>query len=121
MIRDADGSILRIGSCGDVLPYYLAGCPFLCVGTVGERSGDGAADRNLARDIHAFDMKLADGSHRRVEFKEKFIANQRLVKLELHGMFKREFFILIRFHCSMLRKGTDDRRIFSIEEEWGIG
>ena len=31
MIRDADGSILRIDSCGDVLPYYLAGCPFLCV------------------------------------------------------------------------------------------
>ena len=95
MIRDADGSILRIGSFGDVLPYYLAGCPFLRVGTVGERSGDGAADRNLARDIHAFDMKLSDGSHRRVEFKEKSVANQGLVKLELHGMFKREFFILI--------------------------
>ena len=53
MIRDNDGIILRIGSCDDVLPYYLAGCPFLCVGIVGERPGDGTADRNLARDIHA--------------------------------------------------------------------
>lgn len=121
MIRDADGSILRIGSCGDVLPYYLAGCPFLRGGTVGERPGDGAADRNLARDIHAFDMKLADGSHRRVEFEEKFVANQGLVKLKLHGMFKCEFFILIRFHRSMLRKCTDDWCILSIEEERGIG
>lgn len=121
MIRDADGSILRIVSCGDILPYYLAGCPFLRGGTVGERPGDGAADRNLARDIHAFDMKLADGTHRRVEFEEKFVANQRLVKLKLHGMFKREFFIVIRFHSSMLRKGTDDRCIFNIEEERGIG
>lgn len=121
MIRDADGSILRIGSSSDILPYYLSGCPFLRGGIVGERPGEGAADRNLARDIHAFDMKLSDGSHRRVEFKEKSVANQGLVKLKLHGMFKREFFILIRFHRSMLRKGTDDWRIFSIEEERGIG
>ena len=114
---DDDRIVVREGLKRDVCPFDFPGTPFLRGLVIGEISGDGAGGRDFTCYLDFFDMELSDGSHLRIELKEKLVSGEGLVELESDGMVEALLVAIRLLYLSMLRQGADDWGTLGIEEE----